>query len=79
MGEVEVDMSPFIGKTHNDLGYTNIKFIKCDFPNATLSIDLRISDSNSGMSPEVQEERLSPLNFKQMTVELETEIASLHK
>lgn len=69
-----MDMTPYIGASHTDQNYKNIKFSKSDFANATLTIDLRISDSTNGLSPEVQEERASPLSFKQINAELESEI-----
>ncbi len=66
VGEVEVDMTPFIGKGAfgDSSNFTKINFTKSDYPNTVLGIDLRISDCAESSSPEVQEERPSPLNFK---------------
>ena len=77
IGEVELDMTPYIGKTTDSPEITRIKFTKSDYPNTVLGIDLRISDGAEFSSPEVQEERPSPLNFKQLTADFESEIASL--
>lgn len=70
-------MTPFIGKTADSPDITRIKFTKSDYPNTVLGIDLRISDGAESSSPEVQEERPSPLNFKQLTADFESEISSL--
>ena len=77
IGEVELDMTPFIGKMTDSPDITRIKFTKSDYPNTVLGIDLRISDGTESSSPEVQEERPSPLYFKQLTAGFESEIASL--
>ena len=53
IGEVELDMTPFIGKTADSPDITRIKFTKSDYPNTVLGIDLRISDGAESSSPEV--------------------------
>ena len=72
VGEVEVDMMPFIGKSADSSTLTKINFTKSEFPNTILGIDLKISDGSESSSPEVQEERASPLSIKQMTADLES-------
>jgi hypothetical protein len=75
-------MTPFIGKECSGT-LTKIKFTKCDIPNCTLGIELKISEATGGeplSSPEVYEERTPILSdaFKQTKAELEDEISCLN-
>ena len=72
-------MTPFIGKTAGSSEITKLKFSKSDYPDTVLGIDLRISDGAESSSPEVQEERPSPMIFKQQKDDLESEVAGLKK